>query len=58
MADDPITVEFSGLTFIRWENEWRLWCGCGDVIDLDEVIEDGHCVNCHVTCEDRKVDHE
>jgi len=54
MGTDPSipsydTVELGEFTLIRWNDEWHLWCGCGDVIDLRDVVH-GHCVNCHVTC--------
>lgn len=53
MTDEPPfdSVELVEFTLIRFDGEWRLWCGCGDVIDLPDVVH-GHCVNCHVTCED------
>jgi hypothetical protein len=51
LNDSLETVELGEFTLIRMNDEWRLWCGCGDVIDLPDVIH-GHCVNCHVTCDD------
>ena len=51
LNDSLETVELGEFTLIRMDDEWRLWCGCGDVIDLPDVIH-GHCANCHVTCDD------
>lgn len=54
--DGRLSVMIAGREFIRWSGEgedsvWMLWCSCGDVIPLDEVVHD-HCVNCHMLCDD------
>jgi hypothetical protein len=51
VTPDPFVVEIGGFKFIRWDGEWALWCGCGDITPLHEVIHE-HCINCHVTCMD------
>lgn len=49
MSGDPATVMIGGHEFVRSDDEWMLWCDCGDLIPLDEVIHD-HCGNCHALC--------
>jgi hypothetical protein len=42
---DELVVEIGGLEFARYNGEWRFWCGCGDLVNLEDVVND-HCPNC------------
>ena len=55
-ASEDTIVTIGGVEFIRHGDahgnaEWFLYCGCGDLVALEDVVHD-HCANCHVLCQE------